>query len=300
MRVEVTQDLQLDQRQQTQLDLHSFLNVLNVLSGDLLLFHDTAGSEPFAATLEACYQVSDTFQNDPSIAGVLAQFEKLRQLFGLDCQANQALASSPQEAVKEQWDNLQSVVAVLDIRYAEMKARLQASDGWLTFQLPALRREIEAFLGVVEKNSLGRYHIVTNVACKEPRDYLVHLEFACLNREELVMPGVLKDVLRDLLANARKYTEPGGTIEVGLAETQTCIRLVVKDNGRGIPEDQLQQVVEFGFRGRNVAAHETKGAGFGLTKAYWVARHYRGKMWIESAELAGTTVTLEIPRFTES
>ena len=75
---------------------------------------------------------------------------------------------------------------------------------------------------------------------------------------------------------------------------------MVKDNGRGIPEDQLQQVVEFGFRGRNVAAHETKGAGFGLTKAYWVARHYKGKMWIESAEQAGTTITLEIPRSTES
>jgi len=296
MKVELTQTLELAPRQQTQLELHSFLNVLNVLSGDLLLFHDTLGREAFAATLEECYRVSEVFQENPTVSGILEQFERVRQNFS---QEERLLATQVQElkpAVQEQFANLRSVVSVLNMRHAEMSKRLETKGSWIPFNVCKLKDEFEAFLGVVEKNALGRYHIVTNVAKKEPKDYLVHLEFSALRGESLEMPGVLKDVLRDLLANARKYTDPGGTIEVGLCETEGTINLVVQDNGRGIPEDQIPRVIEFGFRARNVSPNETKGAGFGLTKAYTVCRQYGGRMWIDSSEGQGTTVRIEIPK----
>lgn len=296
MQVELTQSLELGPRQQTQLELHSFLNVLNVLSGDLLLFHDTLGREAFATTLEECYRVSEVFQDNPTVAGILEQFESVRQSF---TQEEGLLASQFQElqpAAQQQLANLRSVVSVLNMRHTEMGKRLQNQGSWIPFNACELKAEFEAFLGVVEKNALGRYHIVTNVARKEPKDYLVHLEFSAFHGDTLEMPGVLKDVVRDLLANARKYTNPGGTIEVGLCESERVISLVVQDNGRGIPEDQISQVVEFGFRARNVSATETKGAGFGLTKAYTVCRQYGGRMWIDSEEGQGTTVRIEIPR----
>ncbi len=296
MLVELTRPLDLDPHQQAQLELHSFLNVLNVLSGDLLLLHDTLGSQPFEASLEQCYLIGETFQKQPSRAGLLDGFAQLHRQFELDRSAADSALQQLLPEAQQQFDNLLSVMSVLDARYAEMRSREQAAGGWIEFDLLQLEQEFRDFLGAVEKNALGRYHIVKNLARKQPRDYLVYLEFSALEGNKLWMPAVLKDVMRDLLANARKYTEPGGTLQVGLAEGPSSITLGVKDDGRGIPSDQLEQVVEFGFRGRNVAAHETKGAGFGLTKAYWVCRQYGGRMWIESEEGQGTTVRLEIPR----
>jgi len=110
------------------------------------------------------------------------------------------------------------------------------------------------------------------------------------------MPAVLQDVMRDLIANARKYTDLGGIIITGLDDDGENLCFVVEDNGRGIPADQIEQVVEYGMRATNVKDKETKGGGFGLTKAFFVTCQYNGRMWIESEEGRGTTITLQIPR----
>ena len=102
--------------------------------------------------------------------------------------------------------------------------------------------------------------------------------------------------MRDLLANARKYTPPGGQISSGVYVGPDYLRLVVEDNGRGIPEADLDRVVRFGERGSNVADVRTMGGGFGLTKACMLAQRLGGRAWIASRENVGTRVTLEIPR----
>jgi signal transduction histidine kinase len=113
------------------------------------------------------------------------------------------------------------------------------------------------------------------------------------------MPPVLQDVMRDLIANARKYTEPGGGITAGLVDNGKELRLVVEDTGRGIPLNEVKQVVEFGERGSNVDDKATMGGGFGLTKAYLVTRRFGGRMWIDSRPGAGTRITINIPRPTD-
>jgi signal transduction histidine kinase len=110
------------------------------------------------------------------------------------------------------------------------------------------------------------------------------------------MPPVFQDVMRDLIANARKYTEPGGEITAGLVDNGKELRFVVEDSGRGIPPDEVQQVVEFGKRGSNVDDKATMGGGFGLTKAYLVTRRFGGRMWISSRPGPGTRITISIPR----
>ncbi|MFP4244276.1 MAG: sensor histidine kinase, partial [Ectothiorhodospira sp.] len=109
-------------------------------------------------------------------------------------------------------------------------------------------------------------------------------------------PAVFQDVIRDLLANARKYTPPGGRILAGLKDTGSELRFVVEDSGMGIPEHQIQQVVDFGFRADNVRDRRTQGGGFGLTKAYWVTRRCGGRMWIDSALGLGTRIRIQLPR----
>jgi signal transduction histidine kinase len=71
--------------------------------------------------------------------------------------------------------------------------------------------------------------------------------------------------------------------------------LVVEDTGKGIPADEIEQVVNYGTRARNVQDQETKGGGFGLTKAWFVTKQFDGRLWIESEEKIGTTITLQLP-----
>lgn len=291
MLIELSQPLKLDPSQDAQLEMHSFLNALTVFSGDLELFHDTVPNRPLARTLEACYEVGEAFRTCPGLATVSAPFQRLRQHF-----RQEMSGILPQPESKQQLDNLTSVFLVLNARFEELTRAAQDSNGWGLFDAEKLSSELEAFLGIIEKNSLGRYHIVTNLAKKEPQDYLVHIDINAYQGRYFWMPICLQAVMRDLVANARKYTEPGGTIEVGLAESEASLRLTVKDNGRGIPSDQLARVVEFGFRARNVKPEETKGGGFGLTKAYMICRRFHGRMWLESTEGEGTAVSLEIPR----
>jgi signal transduction histidine kinase len=106
----------------------------------------------------------------------------------------------------------------------------------------------------------------------------------------------LKDVIRDLIANARKYTQAGGRINIGISQKEDAFKFVVEDNGYGIPSNELQSIVEFGYRGSNVESSiRTMGGGFGLTKALYVTQKYLGKFWIDSELDKGTKITLEIP-----
>jgi len=108
------------------------------------------------------------------------------------------------------------------------------------------------------------------------------------------MPAVFQDVMRDLLANARKYTQPGGTITAGLHDSGTHLRFVVADTGRGIPPGEIQSVVEFGRRGSNTQDRPTRGAGIGLTKAYYVTRKFGGRMFVQSTGVPGEGTRIEI------
>jgi signal transduction histidine kinase len=113
--------------------------------------------------------------------------------------------------------------------------------------------------------------------------------------DRIRMPAVFQDVMRDLIANARKYTDPGGRILAGVYEDETELRFAVADTGRGIPEDEIPKLVQFGTRGSNVGDRPTRGGGFGLTKAYYITKKLGGRMWIESELHSGTEMRLAIP-----
>lgn len=109
------------------------------------------------------------------------------------------------------------------------------------------------------------------------------------------MPPVLCDVMRDLLANARKYTPPGGTIIAAMYQEPKWLHLAVADTGRGIPPDEIAAVAQFGKRASNVEDVRTFGGGFGLTKAFLVTKQFGGRFWIQSELGVGTRIRLQIP-----
>lgn len=159
-----------------------------------------------------------------------------------------------------------------------------------------LRADFREVFTAIEKNSHGRYRIIYNLALQQPTDYYIDFVVECASGHSIALPILFKDVIRDLIANARKYTRPGGTINVGLYETGTELRFVVQDTGMGIPPDEISQVVRYGQRGSNAAHIRTMGGGFGLTKAVIVTKQLGGRFWIRSELNVGTRITIVIPR----
>jgi signal transduction histidine kinase len=147
----------------------------------------------------------------------------------------------------------------------------------------------------IERNSHGRYRILYNAALQQPSDYYVDFKIETDLDGKFRMPPVLQDVMRDLIANARKYTAPGGHITAALHAGTDGLRFVVHDDGRGIPHDEIKEVVGFGKRASNVGEVRSMGGAFGLTKAFLVTKQFGGRFWIASKLGRGTRVRLWIP-----
>jgi len=105
----------------------------------------------------------------------------------------------------------------------------------------------------------------------------------------------VKQILLNLLSNAIKFTPAGGHIWVETSAHQGHIALSVRDDGLGIPADQIPRLGR-PFEQVCVDPLLAKGgSGLGLALVQALAQKHGGAMRIESEEGTGTTVTVEFP-----
>ena len=279
--------------------MHSVLNVLNVVQYELLNVADALNDPPVildlintvaSVGLELGHPeraIGHVKSIDALLNAIRSAYDNLRNIHQGDSL----------KIIQSSSANLEGIFAVIVVRAQEIIQRTENPNVWFTYKAAQLQHNFEQVLHAIERNSYGAYHIVHNIAEHREGDYLVYLNFKGNAKGEIVMPPVFQDVMRDLVANARKYTRPGGRIEAGLVQTKDELHFVVEDSGIGIPEAELEQVVYFGNRGSNVLDRPTRGGGFGLSKAYYVTKMYAGRMWIESPlnEQGGTRVEIRIP-----
>ena len=93
----------------------------------------------------------------------------------------------------------------------------------------------------------------------------IDLSFEARSQPSLTLePLLLQEILRNLIDNALRYTEPGGQVAVSLAEEPESadIRITVADTGPGIPEAERERVFERFHR--LDAGRDTEGSGLGL------------------------------------
>ena len=299
MKVEITELLDLTREQTALIDMHSVVNIINVLLNELeFLQEDLPKAKQLQRAADEIQQIYHRLRSTNDIEAELGNLLKceahVMELVRAVLEAHPEAAGNPD--LESSVSNLKSVFAILDTRTRELQERVLAPENSTDHAVEQLTAHFYNVLAAIEKNSKGRYRIVHNIAEQEQQDYIVNFSIDSVDGAAIHMPPVLQDVMRDLIANARKYTEPGGEITAGLADNGKALRFVVEDTGRGIPSDEVQQVVEFAKRGSNVDDKATMGGGFGLTKACLVTRLFGGRMWIDSRPGTGTRITLSIPR----
>jgi signal transduction histidine kinase len=107
-------------------------------------------------------------------------------------------------------------------------------------------------------------------------------------------PDRLAQVVANLLSNAIKYSPDGGTVEVVGEQDNGIVRVSVRDQGLGIPEELQQRVFSKFFRG-NAGASGIQGSGLGLTIARSVVEAHGGQISFKSASGKGSVFWLELP-----
>jgi two-component system, OmpR family, sensor histidine kinase VicK len=107
-------------------------------------------------------------------------------------------------------------------------------------------------------------------------------------------------VFSNLLNNAVRYTAAQGEIHVDAADEGTNVKVVIKDNGQGIPESELPRVFERFYRVEKTRSRDYGGTGLGLSIARKVVEGHGGSISIESTPGVGTSVSFTLPKFSAS
>ncbi len=115
------------------------------------------------------------------------------------------------------------------------------------------------------------------------------------------LPAIFMDeqkmdlVLTNLLENAVKYTPERGKIALSIDAGDQFIKVHIKDNGVGIPENDIPKLFSKFFRAENVIRMQTEGSGLGLFMVKNIIKRHGGDITVESEEGKGTVFTFTIP-----
>ncbi len=109
----------------------------------------------------------------------------------------------------------------------------------------------------------------------------------------------IEQVLINIISNAIKYTPRGGHIDIKLMQSGSLdekkIKIVVSDNGIGIPAEDVAHIFERFYRVEKSRNQDAGGTGLGLAIAKEIVEAHGGTIGIESSLGEGTSVTIELP-----
>ncbi|NJR46211.1 MAG: response regulator [Hyellaceae cyanobacterium CSU_1_1] len=119
---------------------------------------------------------------------------------------------------------------------------------------------------------------------EEPCDISLHLD-----------SDRMLQTLTNLLSNAIKFTELGGRVSLKAIVQQDFCQIIIRDTGRGIPEDKLESIFER-FQQVDASDSRTKGGtGLGLAICRHIIEEHKGKIWVESVLGKGSSFYINLP-----
>lgn len=116
--------------------------------------------------------------------------------------------------------------------------------------------------------------------------------------EELIMacdPEKIERILLNLLSNAAKFTDPGGSIYVNVLSNENNVIISVKDTGIGIPEDKQETVFKRFSQVDRTLSRNYEGSGIGLAIVKSLVEMHGGSIRLESKYGHGSNFIIQLP-----
>jgi len=109
-------------------------------------------------------------------------------------------------------------------------------------------------------------------------------------------PRRIKQVIRNILDNAMKYSPNGGLVMISGQVRPMDVVVSISDQGVGISPEDLIPLFEKYFRVKSPTGYHVPGTGLGLPVARGIVEAHGGRIWAESKVGQGTTLSFSLPR----
>jgi len=161
--------------------------------------------------------------------------------------------------------------------------------------------KLEAGKIIIEKKDIDLKTIVESsvtalIDVAKQKNQNITTEVRLANTQISADERLLKEVYKNLISNAVKYTPEKGEIKVIVEEKDGMILSTVSDTGMGIPEEEKPKMFEKFFRAYNAQEKEKDGSGLGLYFIKQVIERMGGEIWFESKMNKGTKFYFKIPK----
>lgn len=104
--------------------------------------------------------------------------------------------------------------------------------------------------------------------------------------------GLMEQVIKNLLQNALIYTQEGSKIEMRTSSDENFAYIIISDNGKGIPENEIQNVFDKFYRVDNKVSG---GTGLGLSISKGIIKAMKGTISVENKNTGGLKFTIKLP-----
>ncbi len=150
------------------------------------------------------------------------------------------------------------------------------------FELVSFINEVtKLFLGAAQQKSI-------TISCDLPHNIPVFADKA-----------MLSTILRNLISNGLKFTNPGGEILISTEQKNNELVVSVADNGIGIKKANIGKIFLIEESCSTAGTRNEKGTGLGLMLCKEFVEKHAGKLWVESVEGNGSVFKFSIPNHEE-
>jgi PAS domain S-box-containing protein len=284
--------------------------VLTLLSREVRSF----GAEDSQFLQAVSRQIALALENARLYGATLQVNDELRREIDERKRAERSLADFTAMVAHDLRSPLSNVVTITEsFKEGLFGVVTELQDKWLQKVANNCRGLIDHVSDFLDLSKLdaGKFQLVK--APVNPASWLTEslLEFSlAANKKKITLkteicgnlPALLLDrqridqVLNNLIGNAFKYTEIGGDICVGAQIQQgSDVVLWVKDNGAGIPQEEVHDIFELYGQAQSGQEHYRGGTGLGLAICKRLVEAHGGRIWVESELGKGSAFYFSLP-----
>jgi len=250
-----------------------------------------------AVPAEGSDEVGQLARDFNRMAQTLARNEELRRAFIADVSHE---LRTPLAVLRGELEALEDGIRPLDrAAVASLQSEVHQLGKLVDDLYELALSDVGALSYVMEPLDLGP--LLTRVcSMHEPAFESAGLRFiVALPREPVIVEADatrLQQLLDNLLANSRRYTQAPGEVRLELTQDDLHARIDLHDSAPGLPDAQLARLFERFFRGESSRNRETGGAGLGLAIGRNIVVAHGGTITARASQFGGLWIEVQLPR----
>lgn len=204
-------------------------------------------------------------------------------LSGLSDLMKESVENDNMDEVKEYSSHLHNTISQFSTMLKNMLDWARSQTGKIQYD-PINFKVIDAVDEIVSQYESRAIYKNINLKTDLDEDLCVHAD-----------PDMVLVILRNLVANALKFTGEGGEIRIYALEEDGYIKISVSDTGIGMSEEMVQKIFNDQESITTMGTSNEKGTGLGISLCQDFVRKNNGKMSVKSKKSEGTTISFILP-----